>query len=213
MRAIRTLCDEHQALRDVLDALELVLDCQRVDDRLDVELALEALEWFERFADGLHQDREELALFPRLVERAPAEAQGVLRGLMCWHADERVRLGQMRAWIEGVGYGDACSRDSFTVAARAYIEIQRQHADIEDAQLLPLARQVLTPDDDRLLEAEYARLELRHLRAGEPTPAERAERLAASAAHRALERQRSLLSSPGQDATADRADRRVQVVV
>lgn len=200
MRAIRTLCEEHQALRDVLDALELLLDGQRDDDRLDVELALEALEWFERFADGLHQDREEIALFPRLAERAPERAQEVLRGLMRWHADERARLEQMRAVIEGAGYGDACSRDTFTVAARAYIEIQRQHADVEDAWLLPLARQVLTPDDDRVIEAAYERLERRYLPAGEPMPAERARRIATSAAHRALERQRSLRPSAAPDA-------------
>ena len=44
MRAIQTLCDEHQALREVLDALELVLESQRSDDYLQAELALEALE-------------------------------------------------------------------------------------------------------------------------------------------------------------------------
>ncbi len=199
MRAIQTLCAEHEALRDVLDALELVLDCQRGDDRLDAELALEALEWFERFADGLHQDREELALFPRLEQRAPERTRQLLRGLVQWHARERERLEEMRSRIEGAGYGDALSRDVFTAAARAYIELQREHSKLEDAQILPLARAVLTPSDDEIILAEYARLEQLHLRAGECTPIERAHQFVASSVRRALERQPSLLSRPAGD--------------
>lgn len=104
MRAIRILQEEHRALREVLDALELVLDGQRADDRLDGELALDALEWFERFADGLHQDREELGLFPRLMARAPGKTRRILEDLMRWHAHERTRLAEMRARIEGAAY-------------------------------------------------------------------------------------------------------------
>jgi hemerythrin-like domain-containing protein len=196
MRAIQTLCEEHRALRDVLDALELILDCQRDDDHLEAAFALDALEWLERFADGLHQDREERGLIPRLEQRAPERAESVLSGLMRWHAHERERLEGMRAQIEGAAYGDAWSRDSFTAAARAYIEIQRQHMDFEDAQLLPFASEVLTPEDDGIILAEYERLELRYLRAGEPTTAERAERLIACAAQRALECQPSLVPRP-----------------
>jgi len=204
MRAIQILCEEHRALRDVLDSLELLLECQRNDDRLEADLALDALEWFERFADGLHQDREEFGLFPRLEQRAPERTRSVTSSLMRWHAHERERLEQMRAQIVGAAYGDAWSRDCFTAAARAYIEIQREHADIEDAQLLPLAREVLTPEDDEIILAEYERIERRHLRAGEPTPAERANRLIASAAQRVLERQPSLFPVPAKDSRRGR---------
>lgn len=193
MRAIRILQEEHRALRAVLDALELVLDGQRADDRLDGELALEALEWFERFADGLHQDREELGLFPRMMARAPGKTGRILEDLMRWHAHERTRLAEMRARIEGAAYGEAWSRDTFTVAARAYIEIQRAHADCEDARLLPLARRVLETGDDELVLAEYARIERMHLRVGEPTPVECANRIVAAALRRALEKGTSLV--------------------
>ncbi len=206
MRAIQILCEEHQALREVLDALELVLVCQRTDDRLDGELALEALEWFERFADGLHQDREEFGLFPRLQARAPERTRSILDELMRWHACERARLEQMRAQIEGAAYGDAWSRDTFTTAARAYIEVQRAHSDLEDAQLLPLARRMLTPEDDELILAVYERLERRHLRVGEPTPAERAQRIVAAAVHRALEKAPSLLPHSAGNPSRDRSD-------
>jgi hemerythrin-like domain-containing protein len=206
MRAIQILCDEHEALREVLDALELVLDGQRVDDQLDGELAFDALQWFERFVDGLHQDREELGLFPRLEQRAPEETRRVLEELMRWHSDERRRLEEMRAQIEGAARGDPWSRDLFTDAARAYIEVQRKHSQVEDARLIPLARSVLTPEDDDLILAEYERLEHRHLRPGEPTPTERARQLLAHAARRVLRQrrgdpERTSASTPGQAAT------------
>jgi hemerythrin-like domain-containing protein len=87
----------------------------------------------------------------------------------------------------------------FSAAARAYIEIQRKHAELEDAQILPLAREVLTPEDDELILAEYEHLERRHLQAGERTPIERAQRLCASVARQVLDRQAALLSSPVRD--------------
>lgn len=206
MRAIQALCEEHRALREVLDALELVLDCQRCDDCLDTEFALDVIEWLERFADGLHQDREELGLFPRLERRSPEEAQKVLSGLVLWHGHERERLGQMRERIEGAAYGDPWSRDVFTVAARAYIALQRQHMDLEDAQILPLARKVLTPEDDALVLAVYEHLERRHLQAGERSPIERANRLSASAARKVLDRQPSLLSAPAEVQRGSRSE-------
>ncbi len=211
MRAIRILHDEHRALREVLEALELVLDDQRVDDRLDGELALEALEWFERFADGLHQDREELGLFPRLLARAPRRTRRILDELMRWHAHERTRLAEMRARIEGAAYGEAWSRDAFTVAARAYIEVQRAHADLEDARLLPLARCVLEPGDDELVLAEYARLERLHLRVGEPTPVECAHRIVVAARRRMLAQAPSLVSSRARPPSGVPADEPVAV--
>lgn len=203
MRAIQKLIEEHQALRRVLDALELVLDCQRDCDRLDADLALEAIEWLERFGDGLHQDREELGLFPRLVLRAPQQAKPMLEALMRWHAEERERLEEMRARIEGAAYGDPLSRDAFTVAARSYIDIQRGHSEIEDRRLLPLAAEVLTPADDQAIAAEYERLEVQYLGREVSRPLERARDLAVRALGRALDRESdrllpSLANGPAQ---------------
>jgi hemerythrin-like domain-containing protein len=192
MRAIQILCEEHDTLRKVLDALERMLDCQSSTDRIEADIALDALAWFERFADGLHQDREEQGLLPRLQQRAPERVQTVLTDMQCWHGRERERLEQMRSQIEGAAYGDPWSRDTFATAARAYIAIQRQHSGIEEVRLLPLAREVLTPEDDAWILAEYERLEQVALRAGEPTPAEHAQRIIRSASERVLECQPSL---------------------
>lgn len=198
MRAIRILCDEHAALREVLSDLELVLDAQLDDDRLEADLALDALEWLERFADGLHQDREEMAIFPCLARRAGSDASHLIDELNAWHAEERRRLDEMRARIEGAAYGDPLSRDSFTVAARAYIDLQRRHADIEDERLVPLARSMLTAADDRVLLREYARLERRHTRPGEARPEERVRDLSARVGRRMFERRagRTLIPRP-----------------
>lgn len=195
MRAIEVVCGEHRALRAVLDTLELVLECQRRDDRLDPELALETLQWFGQYADELHQDREESGLFPHLALRAPARARLVVGEWMRWHAEERTRLAEMRGRIEGAADGDARSRDSFTVSARAYSEIQRHHADFEDARILPLARQVPLPEDDAPILAEYERLERLHLRDGESSPCTRALELATASARLVPRRQATL--APG----------------
>lgn len=184
MRAIEVLREEHRVLRDVLGALELVLDRQSETDTLEADLALEALEWCERFADGLHQDREELGLFPVLDRRAPAGVKLLIQGLETWHARERVLLARMRCHIEGAAYDDPPSRDAFTVAARAYVECQRRHAEIEDVLVLPVAEAVLDPADDSVICTAYQEIEPRHVRPDEPDPLARARRLVVASLRR-----------------------------
>lgn len=203
MRAIQILSEEHRALNEVLDALQVVLDCQHRDDCLEADLALEALEWLERFTDGLHQEREEIALLPLMMTHAPEETQSVLAELKIWHRRERDRLEHMRKQMEGAAYGDQSSRDAFAVAARDYIEIQRRHSELEEAQLLPLAMEVLMPKDDEIMLEEFVRIEGHYLGKGELEPVERAHDLVARALRRMLDRQPSMLP----DAVMDRAPR------
>ena len=120
MWAVETLAEEHRAIAFVLASLEQLLQETLNTDSLDVEAAVEILEYLERVADGSHQDKEEQVLFPKLLERTSAGARRSVAQLLRDHVHGRRVLEELRANLEGAAYGDALSRDSFVFHGHAY---------------------------------------------------------------------------------------------
>ena len=177
MRAVEILAEEHRAIARVLACLEqLVLRTVR-SDTLDAEAAGEILEYLERVADGSHQDKEEQVVFPRLRLHASPEMSRSVERLLGEHEEERRVLGQLRANLEGAAYGDAFSRDSFVVLARAYAAKSGEHARWEDEIMLPMARQVLPPSEDAELLAGYFAIEERYFAGRQLGPSEMLKRI------------------------------------
>lgn len=162
MKTLQALARDHRVLHDLLDRLELELDLCVAHGDVDAECVDRLVDYFEREVDGLHQDKEERVLLPRLLRRAPEEDAATLRALAHDHALERRCLEAMRRQIEGAAYGDPGSLAAFVRAGRAYVEHQRRHSDWEQRAIFPLAERILTPRDDRAMLAGLKRLEQRH---------------------------------------------------
>jgi len=168
MRAIDVLIEEHRLLALALQCLDqLVCDLERGDD-LDGSAAARLLEYFERFADGSHQDKEEQHLFPVLRTVAPVHITPMVRELRVVHTDERGLLDELRTLFEGAVYGEAWSLDSFAAHARDYADLQRRHSRTEDVYLFPLAEQYLGERDDAELLEWFRRIDASTRRAGRP---------------------------------------------
>ncbi|MCK6445733.1 MAG: hemerythrin domain-containing protein [Planctomycetes bacterium] len=159
MRSIQTIRDEHEVLNAVLDQFEELLTLAARDDQIDVALFGDVLDWFDHFAEGIHQDKEELGIFPPLLDASPEAGRDALCELIALHIEERAKLAALRENMEGAAHGDALSRDRLLLAARAYVEFQRHHARLEDDVILPLADRVLPPDSDDEILATFDRLE------------------------------------------------------
>jgi len=155
MNVVQILADEHRLLTGMLFCLELLTERAAEEDRLDGEAAQELLVLFDRFADGAHQDKEELLLFPVLLVRAPSDTVAELRGLAQAHARERALLEAMHGHLEGACYQDPIQLDAFVAGARAYVRLQRAHIREENRLLLPLACRLLEAEDDRRMLAEF----------------------------------------------------------
>ena len=148
MRAIEILSEEHALLRRVLDCLEeLVQETVRCDC-LDGEAAAEILELLARFADGCHQDKEEVGLFHALMNHAPAHVREKVRELFHIHGEERELLEELRGAFEAAAYGEPLSQDLFVCRCQNYVELQRSHAKQEDDTLFPLAERWLSAEVD-----------------------------------------------------------------
>jgi hemerythrin-like domain-containing protein len=144
---LQIIRDEHAALAAVLRSLVMLVDRGPQDEPerfFDVLRAM--LFYIDEFPERLHHRKETDLLFPKL-ERAAPQLGPVIAQLDIDHhnGEARVRALQhlLLAWEL---LGDS-RREPFTDAARTYVSFYLDHMRIEEAQLLPVAEQVLTAAD------------------------------------------------------------------
>ena len=161
LQAVAVLREEHRWIARMLDCLQHLVEDAGRRERLDAEAAAELLALFEHFADGIHQQREESALFPRLFARAASVAERVALGRLCGeHEEERRALRLLNEHLLGAIYGRGSDLASFLRTATVFLRLHREHLCIENTDLLPLAERLLQPEDDAPLLRFYTQLEL-----------------------------------------------------
>ena len=154
------LREEHRWILRMLQCLERLARASELEGQLDAASAAELLALFTYFADGLHQEREENYLFPRLLARARSANERVDIGRLCGeHEEERLALGRMNQALLGAVYGQARSLADFRSEALRYTALQREHILQENQGLLMLAELLLTPEDDELVMRGFVNLE------------------------------------------------------
>jgi len=154
------LREEHRWILRLLECLELHCSRSERDGLLESQSAAELLALCAHFADGLHQEREERYLFPRLLSRARSVAERLEVARLCGeHEQERHAMGRMSQELLGATYGDARSLRGFLSEARQYVALHRQHVLHENRELLPLAEKLLTPGDDEVVMQGFVGLE------------------------------------------------------
>lgn len=160
MWCTEVLREEHRWILRMLQCLERVCQNCEQDGRLAAEGTAELMALFTHFADGLHQEREERYLFPRILARARSVSERTDIGRLCGqHEEERRALGRMTQELLGAIYGETRSQKGFLREARRFIELQREHLLHENRELLPLAEFLLTAEDDQDVLSGFASLE------------------------------------------------------
>jgi hemerythrin-like domain-containing protein len=143
-RVTDVLRDEHRLITRAAACLDRLVDYALDTDDLCVVSAMELLEFFEDFADDVHQEKEERNLFPAMLAAGLAPQR--VHALLDEHRRERASLSIMRENLEGAAYGNAFRYDRFVKSAAEFAALQRAHAEEEEEVLLPLAEELL---DDR----------------------------------------------------------------
>jgi len=166
-RSLVVLRDEHLSIARMLECMEHLVENAARSGRLDAQASAELLALFMHFADGVHQEREEIALFPRLLARAASVEERVAVGkLFGDHEEERRALRALNERMLGAIYGRGSDLAAFLREAAQFVRLHRQHLLIENLNLLPLAERLLQPEDDAHLCELYRQLER-----GEPSAA------------------------------------------
>jgi hemerythrin-like domain-containing protein len=154
------LREEHRWILRLLACLERIGVHAERDGRLDPASAAECLALFTFFADGLHQEREERYLFPRMLTRARSVTERMDIGRLCGeHEEERRAMTRMSQELLGAIYGQTRSVRDFQREALRYVNLHRAHVHHENQTVLPLADFLFTAEDDETVMQGFVSLE------------------------------------------------------
>lgn len=133
---------EHRIIEKVLTALERESVRIEAGGAIDRSFFEKALAFIREFADGLHHQKEEQALFPKMVAAGVPKEGGPVGVMLADHEEGRGFVRAMAASLEAAAAGDAKARTRLLTAARGYVDLLRAHIVKEDHVLFPMADQV-----------------------------------------------------------------------
>ena len=145
--ALAIIHDEHRSMMAVIHGLQfLVREIRAKAAAPDFKLFWAMIYYMDAFPERLHHPKENMYLFARLRERT-GEADEVIDELEREHREGGL---QVRALEQALGYFEAGKPDGlevFAAASEKFSDEVRNHIDLEERILLPLAKRHLTAED------------------------------------------------------------------
>jgi ABC-type branched-subunit amino acid transport system ATPase component/hemerythrin-like domain-containing protein len=156
INALDIIREEHRALAAVLHGLGYVVDgIEEKQLATDYQLLSAMIEYITEVPEKVHHPKEDGYLFLKLRQRSP-EAAPILDELESDHRKGPAMInGLNRALIHYVQAGEA-GFPAFRDTVRSFIASQWQHMNKEEGQLMPMARQVLLPEDWAEIDTAFA---------------------------------------------------------
>ncbi|MCL4697217.1 MAG: hemerythrin domain-containing protein, partial [Burkholderiaceae bacterium] len=149
---LETLYVEHRTIVAVLDAMSALLERTSAEGRPLATAPLQAiLHYLDVFPERHHHPKEEELLFPA-VRAHSRDADAIVERLHGQHVRGYEALRALQQKLVRVELSGPAEAGAFMAAAREFLERYREHIQLEEMQLMPIARRVLP-------RAEWARLE------------------------------------------------------
>jgi hemerythrin-like domain-containing protein len=146
-RALTIIHDEHRSLGAVLHGLRfLTKEALNKGSELDFKLMWAMIYYMDAFSQRLHDPREEAYLFAKLKERTH-EADEIIARLEQQHADSAEHLRKMELMLGQLEAGMPGSLEAFATVVEQQTEEARQHMQLEEKTVIPLAKKYLTTED------------------------------------------------------------------
>jgi hemerythrin-like domain-containing protein len=160
------LSSEHRVIEQVLDSVKCIVDQAHKNNRLDIQDARDAVDFFRMFADRCHHGKEESLFFP-MLETKGFDAQGGPTGVMrAEHEQGREYVRQMKDALELIASGKNEALEKFARNAKNYIMLLHEHIQKEDHCLFGMANQVLRDEDHQELINQFEHVEHNHMGEG-----------------------------------------------
>lgn len=146
-RALAIIHDEHRSLGAVLHGLRfLVREALEKGRELDFKLLWAMIYYMDAFSQRLHDPREEAYLFAKIMERT-READELIARLKQQHADSAEHLRKLELMLGQLEAGVPGSLAAFASEVEQQVEDARQHMQLEEKTVIPLAKKYLTTED------------------------------------------------------------------
>ena len=155
-RAIDTIRAEHEALDQVLSAMESALDeLTGARSKPNLDLLYSAVYYIRVFPERQHHPKEEAFLFKALRRRRP-ESAPLLEELESQHQEGAALILALEEALKAfdADYPEGLPR--LREAAARFIAFQRRHIGQEEREVIPLARVALTSEDWRAIDLAFA---------------------------------------------------------
>ncbi len=160
MKATDILMEEHRVIERVLTALERATHRLSRGEEVYLRFFTGTTVFIKGFTDACHHKKEEVVLFPALVENGLPKDSGPVAVMLAEHEEGR-RLAQgMRQATERFQAGDIRMRDTLVQNAKAYINLLRQHISKEDKVLFPMADKVIPAAQQEQVLSAFERYDL-----------------------------------------------------
>ena len=163
--ATAILRKEHDAILKMLDATEEAARRIGAGGTVKVETLEGLIEFFRLFADKCHHGKEEDLLFPLLESRGMPRVGGPTGVMLHEHEQGRALIKRMVEAAAGCRRGEKAEA-AWAEAARGYTELLRQHIHKENNILFVMAENMLSPDEQKQLAAEFDKAEIEKMGAG-----------------------------------------------
>jgi len=105
----------------------------------------DAVHYLQHYANRFHHPREDVA-FERMVARYPDKQVAIAR-LLQEHRVIDVAGAELLGYLESILKDTIVPREKIEAAAATYLVYYRHHLATEEAEILPLAADLLTPED------------------------------------------------------------------
>lgn len=159
MRPTDELKHEHQTILGVLAAARREAERSLETGKADYEFLAKALDFFRGFADRCHHAKEERHLFQAMEKRGFPRSTGPLAIMRHEHNEGRARVRAAAEALPAAARGDAAAVQSLAKNLLAYVDLLEAHIGKEDNILYPMADRMLTEQDQKDLQAAFARVE------------------------------------------------------
>jgi hemerythrin-like domain-containing protein len=150
MKALSILRQEHSALTAVLHGLQFLAGQIERGEKCDIRVLRAMLFYIDSFPDRFHHPKEDGYLFPTIQKRTGA-ADAVIAKLEDEHHQGMLAIRVVEQRLLHYEEGGAAYAVPLVQSLRDYIEAYRRHIRTEEEVLLPIAEQVLLPEDWREL--------------------------------------------------------------
>ncbi|SHF16693.1 Hemerythrin-like domain-containing protein [Microbulbifer donghaiensis] len=143
----RQLCRDHKHMQQLLDAFEKLLHQLGRSDRdpATLSLILDALDYLSVYPDKWHHPTEEL-VFARLLTK-PAHDRDAIYSAQMQHERIAAATKHMSGLFYAVANDSAVERHTLVDACTNYLQLQREHMELENRVIFPQIELYLTDTD------------------------------------------------------------------
>lgn len=152
---LQIIHDEHTAVAAVLRSLMLMIERGPADEPeryFDVLRAM--LFYIDEFPEKRHHPKESDLLFPKIARRAP-DLMPVIRRLEDDHMQGEGRVRELQHLLLAWELLGESRRAAFEQTAKDYIRFYLEHMRLEETDIMPAARKLLTDEDWAELDAVF----------------------------------------------------------